>query len=496
MFEKVLVANRGEIAVRILRALRELEIPNAVIYSDADRDTPAVRLADEAIHIGPAPASDSYLRIDRIIQAARERGCDAIHPGYGFLSESADFSEACRTEGVTFIGPSPESIRALGSKTAARRLAITAGAPVVPGTEEAVSGIQQTRKVARAMGYPVLLKAAAGGGGKGMRRVDSEAELESALRGSRSEALRHFRSADVYIEKVVYPARHIEMQIIGDRHGNLIYLGERECSCQRRHQKVIEECPSPLVALHPEMRPAMGEAALKIARAAGYYNAGTAEFLVGEDRRFYFLEMNTRLQVEHPVTEMVTGLDIVHLQLKVAAGQKLPLTQQDVTWRGSAIECRLYAEDPENHFFPSPGRITHFALPGGPGIRVDNGVHAGYVVPMDYDPLLAKLVAWAPTREAAIGRMERALGECVIGGICSNLAYFRQILDHPDFRAARINTTFLETMVRKTPVPDEQQEIAAVLAAVAASMQRRGETAAIEQRASRWLTGGRSRLMR
>src|SRR5437667_911250 len=391
MFQKVLIANRGEIAVRIVRALREMGIRSVAVYSDADRASLHVRMADEAAHIGPAPSPDSYLRIDRILDAARRHGAQAIHPGYGFLSENAEFAAACESAGIVFIGPSAESIRRMGSKTAARRLARSAGVPVVPGTERGVSSLDDARSVANACGYPVMLKAAAGGGGKGMRLVDTEAGLESALRDASSEAERAFRNAEVYIEKLIENPRHIETQVLGDRHGNLLSLGERECSIQRRHQKVIEECPSPLVAAHPEMRRRMGEAAIRAARAAGYFNAGTVEFLVDADRNFYFLEMNTRLQVEHPVTELVTGLDLVKLQIRIAAGQPLGFAQEDVVWRGSAIECRIYAEDPDEKFFPSPGKITRLAEPSGPGARLDSGVYEGFTVPIDYDPLLAKL---------------------------------------------------------------------------------------------------------
>src|SRR6266852_5575123 len=422
MFKKILIANRGEIAVRIVRALREMGIRSVVVYSDADRTSLHVRMADEAAHVGPAPSSESYLRIDHILDAARRHGAQAIHPGYGFLSENAEFAAACEDVGIVFIGPSAESIRQMGSKTAARRLAQGAGVPVVPGTERGVSSLADARSIANTCGYPVMLKAAAGGGGKGMRRVDSEAGLESALRDASSEAERAFRSAEIYIEKLIENPRHIEIQVLGDRHGNLLSLGERECSIQRRHQKVIEECPSPLVAAHPEMRRRMGEAAVRAAHAAGYFNAGTVEFLVDADRNFYFLEMNTRLQVEHPVTELVTGLDLVKLQIRIAAGEPLELSQEDIGWRGAAIECRVYAEDPDQNFFPSPGKITRMVEPSGPGVRLDSGVYEGFTVPIDYDPLLAKLAVWGGTREDAIERMSRCLGEYHIAGIRTNLA--------------------------------------------------------------------------
>jgi acetyl-CoA carboxylase biotin carboxylase subunit len=449
MFSKVLVANRGEIAVRVIRALREAAITSVAVYSDVDRASLAVQMADEAAHLGPAAATESYLAIEKMIDAARKHGADAIHPGYGFLSENPEFAEACSDAGITFIGPPASAIRSMGSKTAARRLAIAAGAPVVPGTEKAVETFAEAKAIADGLGYPVLLKAAAGGGGKGMRQVDREADLEAALRDASSEALRAFRNAEVYLEKVVVEPRHIEIQVLGDKHGHLIHLGERECSIQRRHQKVIEECPSPVMREHPELREKMGAAALKIARSAGYYNAGTMEFLVDRDRNFYFLEMNTRLQVEHPVTELVTGLDLAQWQLKIAAGEKLTIRQHDVDWSGSAIECRIYAEDPENGFLPSPGRITRWREPSGPGVRLDSGVYEGWNVPMEYDPLLAKLIAWAPDRELATARMRRALEECVIGGIRTNREFFAGILDDEEFRAGRLSTAFLESFFKR-----------------------------------------------
>ena len=465
MFRKVLVANRGEIAVRILRALRERRIPGVAVYSDADRASLAVQLADEAAYLGPSPSAESYLRIDKLIAAARAHGADAIHPGYGFLSENADFAAACAEAGITFIGPSAAAIRALGSKTAARQLALAAGAPVVPGTDAAVATFAEAKRIASQIGYPVMIKAAAGGGGKGMRVVNSEASLEAALRDASSEAERSFKSAEVYLEKALIQPRHIEIQLLGDHHGNLVHLGERECSLQRRHQKVIEESPSPLSALDPDLRHRMGEAALKIARAAGYSNAGTAEFLVDHDRNFYFLEMNTRLQVEHPVTELVTSLDLVHLQLDLAAGAALPLRQQDIRWTGHAIECRLYAEDPANNFFPSPGVIEKLELPSGPGVRLDSGVYEGWRVPLEYDPLLAKLAVWAPDRPAAIARLERALAETVILGIRNNIQFFRQLLADPTVLSGDLHTTFLNTFRYHDPPPPAGDPLAAALAA-------------------------------
>ncbi|MBV8847625.1 MAG: acetyl-CoA carboxylase biotin carboxylase subunit [Bryobacterales bacterium] len=494
-FRKVLVANRGEIAVRLIRALREFGIASVAVYSDADRASLAVSLADEAAHIGPAPSSESYLRIDKIIDAARSHGAEAIHPGYGFLSENAEFAEACTEARIVFIGPPADAIRKMGSKTAARKVAIAAGAPVVPGTEERIVTVEQARETAQRLGYPVLLKAAAGGGGKGMRRVDTEEDVAASWRDAASEALRAFRNDEVYIEKYVLEPRHIEIQVLGDRHGNLIHLGERECSIQRRHQKVLEESPSPVMLEHPELRARMGEAAVQIARAAGYANAGTMEFLVDRDRNFYFLEMNTRLQVEHPVTELVTGLDLVEWQLRIAAGERLTLSQADISWRGSAIECRIYAEDPANQFLPSPGRITYLNEPSGPGIRLDSGVYEGWTVPLDYDPLLAKLIAWAPSREHAIGRLDAALAEYAIGGIRANTAFFRQILADSDFRSGRLSTDFLVT--HALACPPEVGLKAEAAAAISMALEQSAPMPVLSgPSASRWLSFGRESQLR
>jgi acetyl-CoA carboxylase, biotin carboxylase subunit len=495
VFRKVLIANRGEIAVRVIRTLREMGIASVAVYSDADRTASHVRMADEAERLGPAPSAESYLSIDRILDAARKHGAEAIHPGYGFLSENADFAAACEDAGVVFIGPSAASIRAMGSKTAGRAAAVAGGAPVVPGTTDPVT-FDQARAFGREHGYPILLKAVAGGGGKGMRAVHRESELEGALRDASSEAERAFRNAEVYVEKLVERPRHIEIQLIGDRHGNMIHLGERECSLQRRHQKVIEECPSPLVAMHPEMRHQMGEAAIRAARAAGYYNAGTVEFLVDKNCRFYFLEMNTRLQVEHPVTELVTGLDLVRMQVEIAAGARLGLTQEQVTWRGSAVECRVYAEDPYNSFLPYPGKITRLISPHGPGIRLDGGVYEGWTVPIDYDPLLAKLAVWAEARDAAIARMLRALREYEVGGIRTNIAFFRQILDDPQFRAGHLHTGFIDEFFARTKPLEAPPELAVIAALAAALHARPEENGAVSQDASRWRAAGREDLLR
>jgi len=496
MFRKVLIANRGEIAVRVMRTLREMGIATVAVYSDADRVSLHVRMADEAEHIGPSPSAESYLRTDRILEAARKHGAEAIHPGYGFLSENADFAAACQDAGIIFIGPSADSIRGMGSKTAARRTVMAAGTPVVPGTDHGVT-LGEAREFGRAHGYPLLLKAVAGGGGKGMRRVDRESELESAFRNAASEAERAFRSSEIYIEKLLERPRHIEIQIMGDHQGGMVHLGERECSIQRRHQKVVEECPSPLVALHPEMRQAMGQAAIRAARAAGYYNAGTVEFLVDEDRRFYFLEMNTRLQVEHPVTELVTGLDLVKLQVEIAAGARLPFRQEDIAWRGAAIECRIYAEDPYNNFLPFPGKITRLTRPHGPGIRLDGCVYDGWTVPMEYDPLLAKLAVWADTREAATARMIRALREYDVGGIRTNIGFFRQILEDEQFRGGLLHTGFIDEFFERHHAPQPENDLVAVAALAAAlhtmSRNRPGPPGAAR---SAWLETGRDHLLR
>jgi acetyl-CoA carboxylase biotin carboxylase subunit len=495
MFRKVLVANRGEIAVRIIRALREMGIASVAVYSDADRAALHVRMADEAARVGPAPSSESYLRIGNIIEAAERHHADAIHPGYGFLSENSEFAEACERAGITFIGPSAHSIRRMGSKTAARTLAKSAGAPLVPGTESPISDPAEARRIAGTIGYPVLLKAAAGGGGKGMRRVDSEPDFDAALRDASSEAERAFGSGEVYIEKLVEYARHIEIQVLGDRHGNMVHLGERECSVQRRHQKVIEECPSPLVTEHPELRTAMGDAALSIARAAGYYNAGTLEFLVDRNRNYYFLEMNTRLQVEHPVTELVTGLDLVQLQFRVAAGEPLPFEQHEISWRGSALECRIYAEDPNNGFLPSPGRVTQLERPTGPGVRLDSGIYPGWDIPIEYDPLLAKLSTWAETRQGAIARMGRALAEYYIAGTKTNITFFRQILEDPEFQAGHLHTGFIDEFFRRQggagAKHDVECEAVQALAAAAYSMRQSAPVQSVPVSPSRWLDQGR-----
>lgn len=442
MFKKILIANRGEIAVRIARACREMGIIPVAVYSDADRAALHVRLAEEAYGIGPAPSRESYLRIDKLMDVARRARCDALHPGYGFLAENPDLARACAASNITFIGPSPEAMERLGSKTAARQLAAKAGVPAVPGVQDPIEHLRDAERIARELGYPVLLKAVAGGGGKGMRMVGGPAEMAAAWREASSEALNAFGDARVYLERYLDNPRHIEIQIAGDTRGQIVYLGERECSVQRRHQKIIEECPSPVVT--PALRRAMGEAAVRLAREAGYTNAGTVEFLVDAAHNFYFLEVNTRLQVEHPVTEMVTGIDLVKLQIRIAAGEALPFAQGDVTLSGHAVECRLYAEDPENNFFPSPGKILSRSIPAGPGIRLDDGVYEGFTVPIDYDPLLGKLIAWGNDRAEALARLERGLEEYAIGGIKTNAPLVHNILRDPEFVRGEIHTRWLD----------------------------------------------------
>jgi acetyl-CoA carboxylase biotin carboxylase subunit len=521
--QKILIANRGEIALRVIRACREMGIATVAVYSDADRAALHVTMADEAYRLGPAPATESYLRGDLVLDAARRSGADAIHPGYGFLSENAEFAEACERAGVVFIGPPASAMRALGSKTRARQAADAAGMPRVPGSVTGLTSVAEAVRVAAEIGYPVMLKAAAGGGGKGMRSVAGPQEMEAAFRAATSEAERSFGSGEVYLERRIERPRHIEIQLIADCHGHCLYLGERECSVQRRHQKVIEEAPSAVVS--ERLRRRMGEAAVQLALSAGYVNAGTVEFLVegldaesldaegapegnrarraGEEN-FYFLEMNTRLQVEHPVTELVTGLDLVQMQIRVAEGQPLPLRQEDVSLRGHAIECRIYAEDWENGFMPSPGTITRLMQPSGPGIREDCGVYEGWSVPLEYDPMLSKLIAYAATREDAIDRMLRALGEYTVGGIRTNLGLFERVLRDPDFRAARIDTGYLDRLLAEVSLASSGEAVRATeadgdLAALAAALLvARREPTVIETTAqtSRWAEVARHEGMR
>jgi acetyl-CoA carboxylase, biotin carboxylase subunit len=468
MFRKILIANRGEIAVRILRACRELGIPTAAVFSEADRGSLHVRLADEAYPIGPASSRESYLRIDKIMDVAKRAACDAIHPGYGFLAENSALPRACADAGITFIGPTAEAMERLGAKTAGRQLARRAEVATVPGTNDPIEDPQQAQELARNMGYPVLLKAVAGGGGKGMRLVTKDAEFSAGFRDASSEALNAFGNASVYLEKYLEKPRHIEIQILADAHGRVVSLGERECSVQRRHQKVIEEAPSPIMT--PQLRKRMGDAAVRLARAGGYTNAGTVEFLVDAHYDFYFLEVNTRLQVEHPITEQVTGLDLVKLQIAIAAGHRLPFAWETITPRGHAMEVRLYAEDPDNNFFPSPGKILSQHQPSGPGIRIDEGVYEGWTVPMDYDPLLSKLIAWGNSREETIARLRRALEEYSITGIKTNTALFRRILAEPEFLKAEIHTKWLDELLQRPHPAAHDDSNGADAAAVAAAV--------------------------
>ncbi len=441
-FRKILVANRGEIAVRVIRACREMGIASVAVYSDADRTARHVLEADEAWHIGPASPRESYLNISRILEVARSSGSEAIHPGYGFLSENSEFAKSIEDQGLTFIGPPSSAIEAMGNKVAARRLMRQAGVAVTPGSEGTVTGEAEVRKVAAEVGYPVLLKAAAGGGGKGMRVVRAEREIASALRAVQSEAGSSFGDPSVFVERYVDRPRHIEVQVLAGPDGKAMHLGERECSIQRRHQKLVEESPSP--AVDAALRARLGEMAVRAAEAVGYRNAGTVEFIMDADRNVYFMEMNTRLQVEHPVTEMVTGLDLVRAQVRVAAGLDPGFTQDDVELRGSAIECRIFAEDPENRFLPSPGLLRTYVPPSGPGVREDSGVYEGYTVPMDYDPMIAKLITWGRDRTEALDRMARALAEYRIGGVKTTIPFHRALMKHPVFRSGDFDTSFID----------------------------------------------------
>jgi acetyl-CoA carboxylase, biotin carboxylase subunit len=508
MFKKILIANRGEIAVRVLRACHEMGIAAVVVYSDVDRASSHVRKADEAYPIGPAAAAESYLNISRIIDVAKRSGADAIHPGYGFLSENAKFAQACVDAGVKFIGPTAAAIEAMGSKTRARQAMEKAGVPFVPGTSRGVESFEEAEQVAERIGYPVMLKAAAGGGGKGMRLVHAAGQLKSSLEAARSEAERSFGDSEVYIEKAIMNPRHIEMQVLADEHGNTVYLGERECSLQRRHQKVLEEAPSPIV--DADMRRRMGEVAVRVAQAAAYTNAGTVEFLVDQQKNFYFLEMNTRLQVEHPVTELITGLDLVHLQIRIAAGEKLPFAQSDIRIHGHAMECRIYAEDPDNNYFPSPGKITSLSAPSGPGVREDSGMYEGWTVPIDYDPLLAKLIGYGTDRDQAISRLTRALEEYFVGGIKTNISLFRSIMRDADFRSAKLDTGFLDRMLKRTEhnsVDPKAAQVAAIAAGIFAALgstssgsgdaaASSGSVTATERSASVWRNASRREALR
>jgi acetyl-CoA carboxylase biotin carboxylase subunit len=498
MFRKVLIANRGEIAIRIIRTCRELGIGVVAVYSEPDAESLHVRMADQAVCVGPAPSNQSYLKIDAIIDAAKQTGAEAVHPGYGFLAENADFARAVAAAGIVFIGPSAEAMEVMGSKTSARRAAVEAGVRIVPGTVEPLTSFEETQATAQKYGYPVMLKAAAGGGGKGMRLVHTDEDLLSAFETSRAEAASAFGDSSLYLEKAVERPRHIEIQVFADTFGNVVHLGERECSIQRRHQKVIEECPSPIN--DPELRKQMGAAAVKIAKAVDYIGAGTVEFLVADaTREFYFLEMNTRLQVEHPVTELVTNFDLVREQFQVAAGQKLSFTQDDVSWEGHAIECRVYAEDPDNNFFPSPGTITYLREPSGPGIRLDSGVSLNAEVSIYYDPMIAKLAVWGRTRQAAIERLRRALDEYEVGGITTTLPFFRRVALDDEFIAGNLDTGFIARFnareaAAEPQAPDVVESDMAVIAAALYQARQQKQTARpnASSTVSRWKMAGRT----
>jgi acetyl-CoA carboxylase biotin carboxylase subunit len=493
-FNKVLVANRGEIAVRVIRACHELGMEAVSVFSSADETALHVQLADEAAWIGEAPASKSYLNIERIIDVARKHRVEAIHPGYGFLSERAEFANAVRDAGITFIGPSADVMETMGDKLSARKLAQKADVPLVPGSDGPVKNMEEARNVAADIGYPLMIKASAGGGGKGMRLVHDPEELESSFERAASEAQASFGDATVYMEKFIESPRHIEIQVLADEMGNCIHLGERECSVQRRHQKLIEETPSAVV--DDELRQQIGEAAIRISRQCGYRNAGTVEFIMGADQKFYFLEMNTRLQVEHPVTELVTGIDLVREQFRVASGKQLAYAQDEIVQRGSAIEARIYAEDADNNFAPSPGKLTYLLMPGGPGVRVDSGIYAGYEVPLDYDPLLAKLCVWAEDRPKAIERMRRALREMRIGGIITSVTFIRRVLGHELFRSGEYDTGFLET--HRDTLAKARDYGDRVLAALAVSEQSHDDEAVgreTRRKRSSWKEIGRMRQL-
>ena len=498
MFKKVLVANRGEIAVRVLRACRELGLATVAVYSDADRTALHVRYADEAYHIGPPPATQSYLCIDKIIAVAKEAQVDAIHPGYGFLAENPAFARACRDAGLAFIGPSPESMELMGDKAAARRTSAEVGIPILPGTDHEIEDEEEAKAVAEQIGFPLLVKAAVGGGGKGMRTVHSPEELPFAVMAARREAQSTFGDGAIYLEQLVEGARHIEVQILGDQHGNIVSLGERECSLQRRHQKLLEESPS--MALDEKLRARLWEAAIALAQAVDYTNVGTVEFLLDKDKNFYFLEMNTRLQVEHPVTELVSGVDIVKDQLRIASGRALRYSQEDLRIKGWALECRICAEDPYDGFLPSTGSITGLQEPTGPGVRVDSGIYEGFDVSLYYDPLISKLSVWGETRGEAILRMRRALEEYRIIGVKTNIPFHQQIVNHTEFIYGQFDTTFVENrFAMQQSNGRDLLEAAAIAAAMVAHDKRRSSVGTLEHQGAReansWRMAGRWEAM-
>jgi pyruvate carboxylase subunit A len=490
MFGKVLVANRGEIAVRVMRACRELGIASVAVYSEADKHALHAKYADEAYLIGAPPPSQSYLNIDAILDAAEKSGADAIHPGYGFLAENAEFVRACEKLGITFIGPSSRAVELMGSKIKARKTMKRAGVPVVPGSEGEVSDVEEAKKIAEEVGYPIVLKASAGGGGIGMKVVRSEGELEHAIDSARSVAKSAFGDATLFIEKFLSRPRHIEFQVLADKHGKTLHLNERECSIQRRHQKLIEECPSPIVT--PELRERIGALAVRAAEYIDYTNAGTVEFIYSRGE-FYFLEMNTRLQVEHPITERTTGIDIVKEQIRIAAGEEIEFEQEDVPLFGHAIECRINAEDPLNDFAPSPGKITRYRSPGGPGIRIDSGVRMGYTIPPYYDPMISKLVAWGRTRQEAIARMERALSEYIITGVKTNIPFHKAVMRNSAFRRGELSTNFIEEQNILARIPEIIKEDEARLRKLAEVFREDRRVAAIATAVSMYMSEARRR---
>ena len=491
MFKKILIANRGEIAVRVIRACREMGIIPAAVYSEADRKALHVRLAEEAYSIGEAQPSESYLHVEKIIRTAKECGAEAIHPGYGFLAENPRLVKRCEEEGVVFIGPPSKPLELMGEKTSARRRMVESGVPIIPGTLTSIGDENELRVKARDIGFPLLLKASAGGGGKGLRLVAKEADLLPAFKMARSEALSSFADPAVYIEKYIEEPHHIEIQILADHFGQVVYLGERECSIQRRYQKVLEETPSPF--LDEETRRSMGEVAVKAAASIGYRNAGTVEFVVDKDHRFFFLEVNARLQVEHPITEMVTGIDLVKCQIEIAAGRPLPFRQDEIKPQGHSLECRIMAEDPFNDFMPSPGKIVYLHTPAGLGVRDDSGIYEGFDVPLDYDPLLSKLITWGKTREEAIQRMRRALSEYQVYGIKTTIPFFQRILLHPRFLSGTYNTHFIPELEKEPDSQDPAEEIVALIAAGIKSRRDAGAGKAPGQRtrAMNWKIHGR-----
>jgi len=499
MFKKILIANRGEIACRVIRACREMKIATVAVYSEADKNALHVRMADEAYFIGAPPSAESYLRWEKIIEVAKKSGAEAIHPGYGFLSENSEFVREVTNQGITFIGPPPEAMEGMGGKISARKIAIAANVPVVPGTTEPLKNFEEAREIAASFGYPVMLKASAGGGGKGMRLVENEADLKNALEAAQSEATASFGDDAVYVEKAIVRPRHIEIQVFSDKHGNHVHLGERECSIQRRHQKVIEECPSPINS--EELRQKMGECAVMVAKAVDYVGAGTVEFLVSDlDKSFYFLEMNTRLQVEHPVTELVTGIDLVREQINVAFGEKLSFTQDDIKMNGHAIECRVYAEDPENNFLPSPGKITRLRLPQGSGVRDDGGIYEGSEISIFYDPMISKFCVFGRNRAEAIDRMRRALQEYEVGGIKTTLPFFREVVEDAEFIEGKLDTGFIPRFNERKKaleIDETERDMALIASALAFSNNQKTESTVAKnetEKLSRWAIAGRTAL--